>query len=127
MYYTFAGVVLGCFAGFIYKLVNKSLKKGIGENDEEFTMSLKLHTGYVYIVLGCSQVLTGLVLNRVGDKFNKYKMAQWGTLIVEFGIISAFVAYFLESYAMCFLVAAFWGSAEAYLQANTAALISSEY
>ena len=88
---------------------------------------MKFHTGLVFIALGCSQSLTGLIMNRIGDLFNKYKMASFGTLIVECAIIASFLAYFLESYPLCFLVSALWGGAEAYLQSNTGALISAEY
>lgn len=127
LYYTFAGVTVGCYAGFIYKLINRAFKRSDGESEDEYEKSVKFHTGLVFIALGCSQTVTGLIMNRVGDKFNKYKMASFGTLIVEFAIISSFLAYFLESYGLCFLVSILWGGSEAYIQSNTGALISAEY
>lgn len=124
LYYTFAGVTVGCYAGFIFKLINRSFKRSSGESEDEYEKSLKFHTGLVFIALGCAQVLTGLIMNRVGDMFNKYKMASFGTIIVECAIISSFLAYFLESYGLCFLVSVLWGGSEAYLQSNTGALIA---
>ena len=76
LYYTFAGVTIACYTGFIYKLINRSYKKSEGESEEEYEKSLKFHTGLVFIALGISQSLTGFIMNRVGDKFNKYKMAS---------------------------------------------------
>jgi MFS family permease len=63
----------------------------------------------VFIALGVSQVLAGLVMNRVGDLFNRYRMASFGTVIVEVAIIISLLAYFLESYALCFVVSMLWG------------------
>lgn len=34
VYYTFAGVAVGCYAGFIYKLVDRSYKRSDGESEE---------------------------------------------------------------------------------------------
>ena len=59
--------------------------------------------------MGVSQVLTGLIMNRVGDKFNRYRMASFGTVIVEMAIIVSLLAYFLSSYPLCFLVSMLWG------------------
>lgn len=109
LYYTFAGVTIACYTGFIYKLINRSYKKSEGESEEEYEKSLKFHTGLVFIALGISQSLTGFIMNRVGDKFNKYKMASFGTLIVECAIICSFLCYFLESYPLCFVVSILWG------------------
>jgi hypothetical protein len=40
--------------------------------------------------------------------------------------MAAFISmlcYFLESYGLCFAVAAFWGASETYLQTNTGSLV----
>lgn len=82
MYYTITGVVVACYAGFLYTLVGRSYKNTNKKNADEFSKDLKFHTGLVYISMGCSLVLMGFIMNRFGDKFNKYRLASFGTIIV---------------------------------------------
>jgi hypothetical protein len=34
-------------------------------------------------------------MNRIGDHFNRYRMASFGTVIVEVAIVTSLLAYFL--------------------------------
>lgn len=95
LYYAFAGVTIGCYAGFVYKLVARSYKQSTDQTDDDYSKQLKFYTGLVFIALGVSQVLAGFVMNRVGDIFNRYRMASFGTVIVEVAIIISLLAYFL--------------------------------
>ncbi|CAM5999670.1 unnamed protein product [Sphagnum balticum] len=93
LYYTFTGVTVACYAGYLYTLV----------------------------------VLTGLLMNRFGDRFNKYRLASFGTLIVEASAVMSLVTFYTKFYWMCFVCAVLWGCSETFFQSNTAALISLEY
>lgn len=79
--------------------------------------------GYIFIALGVSQALTGLVMNRFFEKFCKFKLAIIGTVIVELAGFLSLLCYYLESYGLCFGVSICWGIAETYLQTNTGALL----
>ena len=127
LYYVFIGMVIACYAGFLFKLIDRSYKQSEGQSDADYKKDLKFHTGLVFILMGVSQVLTSLIMNRVGDRFNKYRMASFGTMIVEVAAVISLLTYFLESYWMCFFCSALWGASEAFLQSNTGALISIEY
>lgn len=48
-------------------------------------------------------------MNRFSDRFNKYKLAMLGCMIVESAIFTSFLAYLLDSYALCIVSACFWG------------------
>lgn len=45
-------------------------------------MRLNEHEGYVFITLGLSMIFTGFLMNRLAEKFNTFKLATVGTLIV---------------------------------------------
>lgn len=62
-------------------------------------------------------------MNRIGEKFCKFKLAVIGTLWVEIAGFVSLLCYFLKIYPLCFVVAFLWGSAETFLQTNTGALI----
>ena len=63
-------------------------------------------------------------MNRFAEKFNAFKLATLGTLMVELAGFVSFVCYYLNSYPLCFFVAFLWGSSETFLQTNTGALIA---
>lgn len=87
-------MTVACYAGFLYQLIKKSYPKSQEQTDDTYNKDLKFHEGLVFIVLGCSQVVTGLLMNRFSDKFNKYRMASFGTLIVEAAAIASLVTFF---------------------------------
>jgi MFS family permease len=66
-------------------------------------------------------------MNRLGDRFNKYRLASLGTLIVELSAVISLVTYYTERYWLCFICSALWGISETFFQSNTGALISLEY
>lgn len=120
-------MTVACYAGFLYQLIKKAYPKSPEQTDDTYSKDLKFHEGLVFIVLGVSQVATGFLMNRFSDKFNKYRLASFGTLIVEMAAVVSLVTFFTAEYWMCFISSMFWGISETYLQSNTAALISMEY
>lgn len=127
LYYTFTGVTVACYAGYLYTLVVRAYPKAEGQEEENYKKDLKFHTGLVFIALGVSQVVTGLLMNRFGDRFNKYRLASFGTLLVEASAVISLVTFYTKQYWMCFICAVLWGCSETFFQSNTGALISLEY
>lgn len=87
-------------------------------------MRVNEYEGYVFITLGLSQILTGFLMNRFAEKFNTFKLATFGTLIVEIAGFVSFVCYYTKSYPLCFVASFLWGSSETFLQTNTGGLIA---
>lgn len=87
-------------------------------------MRLNEHEGYVFITLGLSMIFTGIMMNRFAEKFNTFKLATVGTLIVEIAGFVSFVCYYTKSYFLCFVASFLWGCSETFLQTNTGGLIS---
>jgi MFS family permease len=127
LYYTFTGVAVACYAGYLYTLVQLSYPRVHGQEAEVYKKDLSFHTGLVFIALGCSQVVTGILMNKFGDMFNKYRLASFGTVIVEISAIVSLVTYYTEKYWLCFICSALWGCSDTFFQSNTAALISLEF
>ncbi len=46
-------------------------------------------------MLGAGQVLSGILMNRFSDKFNKYRLATFGRLIVTAAVVISLITYFL--------------------------------
>jgi hypothetical protein len=49
-------------------------------------------------------------MNRFSERFDKFKLATVGTLMVEFAGFMSFVCYYLNSYPLCFVCSFLWGS-----------------
>ena len=84
---------------------------------------MSFYSGLVFISLGVSQALTGLLLNRFGERLCKFRAAATITLYVEIAGFVSLLCFFLRVYWLCFVVAFLWGSAETFIQTNTGALI----
>ena len=82
IYYFFPGLAVGFYATFLYKLIGLSIKQESGQSDDDYNKKVSFYSGLVFIALGLSQALTGLILNRVGEKFCKFKSAGFGVLMV---------------------------------------------
>ncbi len=82
IYYLFVGVAIACFIGCLYKLINKSYVKKPDQTQYQYFKDLKYQTGLVFIILGAGQIITGILMNRFSDKFNKYRLATFGALMV---------------------------------------------
>jgi MFS family permease len=122
-YYFFPGLCVAFYATFLFKLIGLSIKQAEDETKTDYNKRVSYYSGLVFISLGVSQALTGFIMNRVGEKFCKFKLAVIGTLWVEVAGFVSLLCYFLELYPLCFAVAFLWGSAETFLQTNTGALI----
>jgi MFS family permease len=122
-YYFFPGLCVGFYATYIYKLIAFSLPKDSEETDDDHKKRVNFYSGLVFIVLGVSQATTGFLMNRFAEKYDKFKLAVTGTLMVEIAGFVSLLCYFLDSYGLCFAVSFLWGSAETFLQTNTGALI----
>lgn len=124
MYFFFPGLTVAFYAGFLYKLVKLSIIQEDHEDEDTYNKRVNEYEGYVFITLGLSQILTGFWMNRFSEKFNTFKLATIGTLMVELAGFVSFVCYYLKSYPLCFLASFLWGSSETFLQTNTGGLIS---
>lgn len=82
IYFFFPGLTVAFYAGFLYKLVKMSLPKNTDEDIDAYNMRINEHEGYVFIVLGVSMIFMGILMNRFADKYNTFKLATVGTLIV---------------------------------------------
>jgi len=91
----FPGLTVAFYAGFLYKLIKISVKQEDGEDIDVYNKRLNESQGYVFIALGLSQLLTGIFMNRFSEKFDKFKLATVGTLMVEFAGFMSFVCYYL--------------------------------
>ena len=78
----------------------------------------------VFIGLGIAQVITGFSYRRYSHRFNKFKLATVGSLMVEMAGLVSLVCYFQKSYSLCFLTAMLWGACEIFNQTNTAVIVS---
>lgn len=123
-YFFFPGLCVSFYAGFLYKLVKLSVIQHKDESDADYNHRLNFSEGLVFITLGLSQLITGIIMNRIGDKFCKFKLAIVGTLIVEVAAFTSFICFFTNSYVLCFFCAYLWGTSENFLQTNTNALVS---
>lgn len=69
-------------------------------------------------------MITGVIMNRMGDRFCKFKLAIVGTLLVEVASFTSLICYFTNSFPLCFVCAYMWGMSENFLQTNTNALVA---
>lgn len=81
-----------------------------GESDEDYNHRLNFCEGLVFITLGVSQLVTGILM-RFSEKFCTFKLAIVGTLIVEVAGFTSFICYFTKSFPLSFVCAALWGCA----------------
>jgi len=89
----------------------------IGENDDAKVAA-------VFISLGVCEVLTGVTLGRITEKFNLYNLATVGTLLAEVAIVLSFLALFLKDYTLCFVVGGLWGVTDCYVNTVGQAICS---
>ena len=96
---------MGFYTGFLYKVIEHSIAKA-GDSD------LNQKTAYVFICLGVFEFIGGMFNSYVGDKMNKYVMGTISTLIVELALLFSIIAYYEQSYLLCFFAGAGWGAGE---------------
>lgn len=101
----FAGIVMGFYTGFLYKIIKESINSG-DDND------VNQKTAYVFICLGVFEFIGGMFNSVVGDKINKYVMGSISTIIVELALFFSLIAYYEKNYLLCFFAAAGWGAGE---------------
>ena len=101
----FSGIIMGFYTGFLYKVIKHSIADA-GDSD------LNQKTAFVFICLGVFEFIGGMFNSYVGDKMNKYVMGTISTLIVELALLFSIIAYYEQSYLLCFFAAAGWGAGE---------------
>jgi len=70
-------------------------------------------------------MIAGYTTGIISDKYGKpFLMAQIGTGLVYLALLFSYLAYFLESYIMCFFCAIIWGFTETYYEMLVAIIIS---
>ena len=79
------------------------------------------------IVLGCSEIVTGLALGKLNEWFNAYKLAAFGTLIVELGIVLLLLNYFLNKLSLCYVIAVIFGCADCFFNGQICTICSTDY
>lgn len=62
IYFWFPGLTVSFYAGFLYKLVLDSLNQDEGESDEDFKHRVNFSEGLVFMTLGLSQLVTGILM-----------------------------------------------------------------
>lgn len=95
IYMYFPGLTIGFYATFVSTLVSSSIPIDAGETTEDYDSRLNYMRGYVFIALGISQAITGLILNRFFEPFCKYKLSIVGTVIVELAAFASMLCFFL--------------------------------
>ena len=64
IYLYFPGITIGFYATFLANLVKNSIPQEPDQSDADYNDRINYLKGYVFIALGVSQALTGLVMNR---------------------------------------------------------------
>ena len=64
IYLYFPGVTIGFYATFLSSLVKGSNSQEVDESDKDYEDRINYLKGYIFIALGVSQALTGLIMNR---------------------------------------------------------------
>ena len=64
IYLYFPGITIGFYATFLANLVKGAVPQDAGEADADYNDRINYLKGYVFIALGVSQALTGLVMNQ---------------------------------------------------------------
>ncbi|KAL4446012.1 hypothetical protein ABPG74_011004 [Tetrahymena malaccensis] len=111
-----AGIIVTFYSGFLATLVSNSIARGPDQSDDDFNKEVSKKLSFTLICLGCFEVISGLISGRLGDKFNVYKLATFGTLICFLGILLSFLGLFTDNYFVCFLIASVWGFSDCYFQ-----------
>lgn len=79
------------------------------------------------IVLGVSEVISGIISGKLADKFNIYKVAVFATITCQIALLLSFLGLFTNSYLVCFLVASLWGFNDCFFQNITSVIASKDY
>jgi MFS family permease len=104
--------------------VGLSQPQEVDESDSDYNKRLNLQAGYVFIALGVSQAIFGIMLNLFGERFCKFKMLVSGTVLVELSCFISFLCFYFESYPLCFVISFLWGGCDTFIQTNMGAVIS---
>ncbi|EDK31889.2 MFS transporter (macronuclear) [Tetrahymena thermophila SB210] len=117
-YYWLQGVVLGCYASYIFVVVKYSL-------NEEQAQYAPQYVSYVVIFLGLSGVICGIVVGKLADKYNLLILAIGATLLVATAVLFSLLGLVVKEYALCFLIAILWGSCDS-TNASLSVIIASK-
>jgi hypothetical protein len=82
IYYFFPGLCVAFYATFLFKLIGLSIKREWNEEKADYNKRVSFYSGLVFIGLGISQALTGIIMSKIGERFCKFKLAVIGTLWV---------------------------------------------
>ncbi len=105
----FNGVAIAYYSGFLYIVVVNSLT----ENDPNISSDeISRRNSYVFFCLGCAEILGGWVAAKFTDSVDLASLASIGTTFGNIAITFSYLAYFLNSYVLCFFCSFFWGFLE---------------
>ncbi|KAL4492406.1 hypothetical protein ABPG72_005541 [Tetrahymena utriculariae] len=119
-----SGIILTFYSGFLSTLVDNSIAREPNQSDDDFNKVVSKKLSFTLICLGCFEVVSGLISGRLGDKFNVFKLATFGTLICFLGVLLSFLGLFTDNYFVCFIIASVWGFSDCYFQTVIQTLIN---
>ncbi|CAD8049827.1 unnamed protein product [Paramecium primaurelia] len=106
LYYYFAGTIVAFYTGFLYKLIAASQPED--QSQDETTKK----QAYVFIILGVFEFISGICSGYISDRVNRYMVATTSTIIVELALIVSIISYYTDSYVLCFISGALWGTSD---------------
>jgi len=115
------GINVAFFSGFLSVLIGDSLPSDIDKD----LKSQK--TTYVFTTLGAAEICTGLVIGKITSLADNYTMARIGTIIVQVALVLSLVGCIVKSYALCFVIAVFWGCADCFFNSHACTICAADY
>ncbi|KAL4484432.1 hypothetical protein ABPG74_019609 [Tetrahymena malaccensis] len=105
------GVAIAFYSSYLYIIIQSSLGYSLDTaqlNDEQ-KQDINIKTTYVFTVLGFSEILAAAICSKLMGKIHYTKVAYFSNIILQLCVVFSFTAYFLQSYALCFVCGFLWG------------------
>ncbi|EAS04192.2 MFS transporter (macronuclear) [Tetrahymena thermophila SB210] len=105
------GVAIAFYSSYLYIIIQSSLGYSLDTaqlNDEQ-KQDINIKTTYVFTVLGFSEILAAAICGKLMGKIHYTKVAYFSNIILQLCVVFSFIAYFLQSYALCFVCGFLWG------------------
>jgi len=105
----FSGVAIGFYISFLATAVGSIIQS---ENTQETNKMIS----YVLLVLSCGEVIAGLTVGKLADKYDKIKLFTITMIINEVALVLTFLACLFKSYYLAILAGWFWGYGDTAIQ-----------
>jgi len=116
-----SGVVIAFYAGFLYEIIENSLASDL--SNEEVNMK----TALVFLALGACEGISGLIVGRLLDKYNKVLVANFTNILIEIALVLSLLAVYEQNYTLCFIVGGAWGLCDNGTMTTIGTIIATEY